>query len=87
MLLQLAPRWPRGMPLARLFSDPDVEREDLLLLRKSGLLELRCDETNDSIDATRLRALEHPQGYHDIPSTLASPRDVESSTDVGDVRR
>ena len=66
-LLQLAPRWPRGMPLARLFSDPDVVREDLLLLHKSGLLELRCSEPTDSIDATRLRALEHSQGYHTTP--------------------
>ena len=40
-LRALGPLWPRSAPLPTLFSDPAAAREDLELLHRNGLIELR----------------------------------------------
>ncbi len=66
-LLHLARRWPTSAPVARLFSDPLTIREDLLLLQKNGLIELRLAEPEATLAPDPLHALEAPFGYRTTP--------------------
>ncbi len=43
-LLRLAPQWPRGEPLRALFDDLDAVLDDLRLLHRFGVIELRLVE-------------------------------------------
>lgn len=60
--------WPMGMPLGELFSEPEAVREDILLLQRSGLLELRLYEPR--VPDHQLRALHQQEsrlGYRTSP--------------------
>ena len=65
----LSPRWPRGLPVRSLFPDVDLVRDDLTLLHRNGLIELRCSEPEEPADnAERLRQLEREKdGYFTTP--------------------
>ena len=39
--------WPRGLPVKRMFPDVSRVEEDLRLLHRNGLIELRCIEPGD----------------------------------------
>jgi hypothetical protein len=57
----LQPQWPRGLPIRELFRDVAVVAEDLLLLHRHGLVDLRCIEPGDFASRgaeNRLHALE-----------------------------
>jgi len=43
-LLELRPRWPRGLPVHELFTDLPAVLDDLQVLQRNGLIELRLDE-------------------------------------------
>jgi SAM-dependent methyltransferase len=58
-LTQLQPLWPRGLPVKALFPDVQPVYEDLLLLERNGLIELRLIEPGDfGIDGDALNRLE-----------------------------
>jgi SAM-dependent methyltransferase len=62
-LSRLHPIWPRGVCVAEAFADPAAAREDLELLQRNGLVELRCIEPGDfGVDPAPLNALEHEWG-------------------------
>ena len=62
-LSRLHPRWPRGLRVADLFNDVAAVMEDLLLLHRNGLLELRLAEPADPVaDSRPLARLEAQLG-------------------------
>ena len=62
-LERLQPLWPRGLPLGELLPDA-THLDDLLLLHRHGLLELRLVEPDDETPpAAPLHRLEHRSGY------------------------
>ena len=69
-LLKLQPIWPRGLPVKQVFRDVGRLEEDLRLLQRNGLIELRCVEAEDfGIDGSALNRLERSWGgYFTLPS-------------------
>ena len=64
-LTRLQPLWPRGLRVEATF--PDVRRvaEDLKLLHRNGLIELRCIEPGDfAVHADALQKLEYDWGRY-----------------------
>ncbi len=61
----LLPLWPRGLAVGALFRNVDLVRDDLMLLHRNGLIELRCSEPEEPLDnAEPLRQLEgEKDGY------------------------
>jgi len=58
-LLRLQPLWPRGLRIKELIPDVNETKEDLLLLHRHGLIELRCIEPGDfHVDGDKLNRLE-----------------------------
>ena len=58
-LTRLQPLWPRGLPVKAIFPDVRQVVEDLRLLQRNGLIELRCIEPGDfGIDGGALNRLE-----------------------------
>lgn len=58
-LERLAPLWPRGQRIGDVFSKVNHVRDDLTLLHRNGLIELRCIEPSDfGIDRVPLNRLE-----------------------------
>lgn len=55
---RLAPCWPAAEPLAALLDNPDQHRDDLLLLHRHGLIELRLPQAPTARDSNPLNALE-----------------------------
>jgi len=43
-LKRLQPLWPQGLPIGAVFPDVRQVMDDLLLLQRNGLIELRCSE-------------------------------------------
>jgi SAM-dependent methyltransferase len=58
VLIRLQPEWPCSVPLDQLFAGHEVPADDLLLLHRLGLLELRIEEPDAGIDPGPLHALE-----------------------------
>jgi SAM-dependent methyltransferase len=59
----LQPLWPRGLRTGTLFQNLDNVIEDLKLLQRNGLIELRCVETCDhGINSEPLKRLERGKG-------------------------
>jgi SAM-dependent methyltransferase len=55
--------WPRGLPVATILPDVDQVSDDLRLLHRNGLIELRCIEPGDfGIDGHALNRLERDCG-------------------------
>lgn len=46
-LRSLRPIWPRSLPIEQVFADVSKAKDDLILLHRHGLLELRCIEPGD----------------------------------------
>jgi SAM-dependent methyltransferase len=58
-LLRLLPLWPRGLRIKEVIPDVESARDDLLLLQRHGLIELRCIEPGDfDVDGDKLNRLE-----------------------------
>ncbi len=60
-LVSLRSHWPRGRVVSEVFPDIAAAMDDLLLLHRHGIVELRCVEPDDFApagDALRLHALE-----------------------------
>jgi SAM-dependent methyltransferase len=56
--------WPRGLPIGEVFADVDHVRQDLILLHRNGLIDLRCVEIPEYVvNSERLRRLESRKGY------------------------
>ena len=68
-LARLQPLWPRGLPVKDVFPDVSRLEEDLRLLQRNGLVELRCVEPEDfGIDGSVLNQLERSWGgYLTLP--------------------
>ncbi|MBC8071432.1 MAG: class I SAM-dependent methyltransferase [Deltaproteobacteria bacterium] len=58
VLVRVQPEWPLSLPLDQLFDGHEVPADDLLLLHRLGLLELRIDEPDASVEPGPLHALE-----------------------------
>jgi SAM-dependent methyltransferase len=73
-LMKLQPRWPRGLPVKEVFPDTGRLEDDLKLLQRNGLIELRCVEAEDfGIDGSALNKLELGWGgYLTLPSHRVS---------------
>ena len=73
-LARLEPLWPRGLPVATMFDDVARVREDLTLLHRNGLIELRLGEPDCS--GVQARALHHLEtliaGYATTPYHVRS---------------
>lgn len=68
LLRDLAPDYPRGRPVSAVLADPAALWDDILLLQRNGLLELRQREPNTSaVNPAPLHELEGIQGYHTSP--------------------
>jgi len=62
-LERLQPLWPRGLPVAAVFSDVGRVMDDLMLLHRNGLIELRCVDTDHrGVSAEPLETLEAGRG-------------------------
>jgi SAM-dependent methyltransferase len=58
-------RWPQGLRIGDLFDDPTHVAEDLLLMHRHGLIELRTVEAGEGVDARMLQCVEcSAGGYH-----------------------
>jgi SAM-dependent methyltransferase len=75
-LRKLRPLWPRGLKVSASFPDVGQAAEDLTLLQRSGLIELRCVEPGDfAVDEELLNRLEqgwagyHTTAYHCVSRT------------------
>jgi hypothetical protein len=67
-LRRLQPLWPRGVPVGEVFDDVSLVMEDLMLLHRNGLIELRCIEPGDcGVDPGALHKIENPRGYVTTP--------------------
>jgi hypothetical protein len=68
-LIRLQPLWPRGLAIGEVFPDVNQAEEDLRLLHRNGLVELRCVEPeNFGIDGGPLNRLEYEWGgYQTTP--------------------
>jgi len=65
---RLAPLWPRGVGIRDLLSDPASHLEDLRLLYRHGLIELRLIEPDERTPPSGpLHALEVGSGYATTP--------------------
>lgn len=67
--LKLLSIWPRGLRIGDMFQDVAQFMEDLQLLQRNGLIELRCIEPGDfNVDSEYLNNLESSCGeYHTTP--------------------
>ena len=72
-LTRLRPLWPRGLRVAELFLDVGQVIDDLTLLHRNGLIELRCVEPGDfGVSGDTLNRLELEWGgylttpYHQV---------------------
>ena len=79
-LATLRPLWPRGLQLKTLFPDLDRIEEDLRLLHRNELIELRCIEPGDfGVDGDELNILERDWNgclttpYHTREAAAAQP--------------
>jgi len=54
--------WPRALRLSDLFSDVAQAADDLILLYRNGLIELRHDEGATGVDQASLHRLERAWG-------------------------
>jgi SAM-dependent methyltransferase len=76
-LARLRPLWPRGLRVAEALADVRQVEEDLRLLHRNGLIELRCIEQGDfGVDGDALNNLEREWGgYMTTPyhQTLVAP--------------
>ena len=61
--------WPRGQRIGELFADVSYVMDDLLLLHRNGLIELRCVEAGDApAESAVLRSWESSKaGYATTP--------------------
>jgi SAM-dependent methyltransferase len=67
-LERLQPRWPRGLRVGNVFPDVGHVMDDLRLLHRNGLIELRCLEPVDrEINHEPLKRLEGGKGYFTTP--------------------
>ena len=78
-LNRLLPIWPRGLPISEVFPDVGQVRDDLELLHRNGLIELRCVEPGEcGVDPERLNRLEASWGgyittaYHTLELPVES---------------
>lgn len=77
-LTKLHPLWPRGLTVGGLFQDVNKVMEDLKLLQRNGLIELRCIEPGDfTVSRTLLSSLEDEVG--EFMTTLYHTREAVSS--------
>lgn len=74
-LEQLQPLWPRGMRVDSVFSDVAHVMEDLQVLQRNGLIELRCNEPVDVKGGTQtLATMERNKGgYFTTPYHTREP--------------
>lgn len=83
-LMRLQPLWPRGLRIAAAFSDVGQVMDDLKLLQRNGLIELRCIEPGDfGVPSHPLNELgEYGDGYITTPyhTREAPQRDLEPDT-------
>jgi SAM-dependent methyltransferase len=78
-LERLAPLWPRGLRVASLFPDLRLVADDLKLLQRNGLIELRLFEPNDLTPAPEpLNQLESKWGAY--ATTVYHTRETVSTT-------
>jgi SAM-dependent methyltransferase len=64
-LAALKPLWPRGLRIGSLFPDVSHVAEDLTLLHRNGLIELRCLELDEeAVDAAPLHRVEVAAGAY-----------------------
>jgi cyclopropane fatty-acyl-phospholipid synthase-like methyltransferase len=61
-LRTLRPLWPRGMPIDALFPDVGEVMDDLRLLHRNGLIELRVAEVSSTTDVGPLKRIEGASG-------------------------
>ena len=68
-LFRLQPLWPRGLRVKEAIADPGLAMDDLVLLHRHGLIELRCIEPGDfKVDGDVLTRLEREwAGYFTTP--------------------
>jgi hypothetical protein len=64
-LKRLQPLWPRGLRIGAVFPDVSKVMDDLKLLQRNGLIELRCIEPGEfSVGRTPLNSLESRWGNY-----------------------
>jgi len=61
-LERLHPRWPRSVRIRELFSDVSGVMDDLQLLYRNGLIDLRLAEFGTDLDMERLKTMEREMG-------------------------
>ncbi len=77
-LKKLQPLWPGGHAIGKLFQDVSQVMDDLQLLQRNGLIELRCIEPGDfTVSRTFLNSLEDEVGGY--MTTPYHTREVASS--------
>lgn len=67
-LAKLPALWPRGLPVGATFSNVSRVMDELMLLQRNGLIELRCIEPGDfRVRGGPLNGMEAPDGYITTP--------------------
>jgi SAM-dependent methyltransferase len=67
-LMKLSALWPRGLVVGDIFPDVEGVAEDLTLLHRNGLIELRCGEPAAEVSVDALRELQRRKlGYFTTP--------------------
>ena len=86
-LVRLRGLWPNGLPISRLFDDVTLVAEDLQLLYRNGLVELRWHEP-DAVDPQPLNRLEAQwnggatTAYHTrVPAVAPSANEVTEAAE------
>lgn len=62
-LTALRDAWPRGLRVGTLFPDVPRVMDDLRLLHRNGLIDLRYDAAEDAVNGAPLQQCEHARGY------------------------
>lgn len=88
-LMKLQSLWPRGLTVGELFQDVGLVMDDIKLLQRNGLIELRCIEPDDiATSRTPLNRLESdPGGYVTTPYHTREGSLVELEFDLSQCGR
>ena len=78
-LIRLYPLWPQGLRIGALFSNVVQVMDDLKLLQRKGLIELRCIEPNGFMEySSRLNRLEEQWGNGCLTTPYHTREDPQS---------
>ncbi len=80
-LKRLQPLWPRGLRIGAVFPDVSKVMDDLKLLQRNGLIELRCIEPGEfGVGRTAAKQIGEPVGrlcYVPVSHTGSCPERVQ----------